>query len=99
MKHCELFHPDDHDRRLQRDGQDQRARPFGILGFVCIDGFDFYFGKGPVMTGPPTAMAAAAETVPAAVVRATFGPPTCVYRFSRYVVDAWDVNLLTKMRE
>jgi hypothetical protein len=51
------------------------------------------------MTGPSTAMAAAAETVPAAVVRATFGPPTCVYRFSRYVVDAWDVNLLTKMRE
>jgi hypothetical protein len=65
MKHCELFHPDDHDHGLQRDGQAQRARPFEILGFVCIDGFDFYFGKGPVMTGPPAAMAAAAETVPA----------------------------------
>ena len=44
-------------------------------------------------------MAVAAETVPTAVVHATLGPPVRVYRFSGYVVDAWDVNLLTKMRE
>jgi hypothetical protein len=37
--------------------------------------------------------------VPAAAVRATFGPPARVYRFDGFTVDAWDVNLLTKMRE
>ena len=51
------------------------------------------------MAGTPTAMAAAAETVPTTVVLATFGPPVCVYRFSGYIVDVWDVNLLTKMCE
>ena len=40
-----------------------------------------------------------AESVPAAAVRASFGPPARVYRFHGFTVDAWDVNLLTKMRE
>jgi len=40
----------------------------------------------------------AAEDVPAAVVRATFGRPARVYRFDGFTVDVWDVNLLTKMR-
>ena len=51
-----------------------------------------------VVRSPAATAVDAAEAVPA---RATFGPPArvyrfCVYRFSGYVVDAWDVNLLTK---
>jgi hypothetical protein len=39
-----------------------------------------------------------AESVPAAAVRSTFGAPARVYRFDGFTVDAWSVNLLTKMR-
>jgi hypothetical protein len=34
----------------------------------------------------------------AAAVRATFGQPARVYRFDGFTIEAWNVNLLTKMR-
>ena len=50
-----------------------------------------------VVTGAPAARpGAAAEVIPAAAVRATFGPPMHVYRFDGFTVAVWDVNLLTK---
>lgn len=50
-----------------------------------------------VVTGAPGARpGAAAEDIPAAAVRATFGPPMHVYRFDGFTVAVWDVNLLTK---
>jgi hypothetical protein len=53
-----------------------------------------------VVTGVPAARSgASAEAIPAAAVRATFGPPARVYRFDGFTVGVWDVNLLTKMRE
>jgi hypothetical protein len=53
-----------------------------------------------VVTGAPAARpGASAETIPAAAMRATFGPPARVYRFDGFTVGVWDVNLLTKMRE
>jgi hypothetical protein len=53
-----------------------------------------------VVTGAPAARAGApAESIPAAAVRATFGPPARVYRIDGFTVGAWGVNLLTKMRE
>jgi hypothetical protein len=52
-----------------------------------------------VVTGVPAARpGAAAESISAAAVRATFGPPARVYRFDGFTVGVWDVNLLTKMR-
>jgi hypothetical protein len=52
-----------------------------------------------VVTEAPAARpGAAAEVIPAAAVRATFGPPMHVYRFDGFTVAVWDVNLLTKMR-
>jgi hypothetical protein len=52
-----------------------------------------------VVTGAPAARpGAAGERIPAAAVRATFGPPTHVYRFDGFTVDVWNVNLLTKVR-
>ncbi|MCW2893749.1 MAG: hypothetical protein JWO75_3238 [Actinomycetia bacterium] len=38
-----------------------------------------------------------AGEIPAAAVRANFGRAAPVYRFDGFTVDAWDVNLLTKM--
>jgi hypothetical protein len=53
-----------------------------------------------LIAGAPAAMAGdAAEAIPAAAVRATFGHPARVYRFDGFTVDVWNVNLLTKMRE
>ena len=46
---------------------------------------------------PPAEAGEAVETVPAAAVRATFGPPARSYRFAGYTVLVWDVNLLTRM--
>jgi hypothetical protein len=52
-----------------------------------------------VVTRAPAARAGdAGEDIPAAAVRATFGPPARVYRFDGFTVDVWDVNLLTTMR-
>lgn len=52
-----------------------------------------------LVAGAPTARAGdAAEAIPAAAVRATFGHPARVYRFGGFTVDVWNVNLLTKMR-
>jgi hypothetical protein len=52
-----------------------------------------------VVTRAPAARPGdAAEDIPAAAVRATFGPPARVYRFDGFTVDVWGVNLLTKMR-
>jgi hypothetical protein len=39
----------------------------------------------------------AAEAIPAAAVRATFGRPARSYRFDGFTIEAWNVNLLTKM--
>ncbi len=51
-----------------------------------------------LVTGAPAARPGdAAEAIPAAAVRATFGPPARVYRFDGFTVAVWDVNLLTKM--
>ncbi len=51
------------------------------------------------MAGTPAARAGdAAPDIPAAAIRATFGPPARVYRFGGFTVDVWGVNLLTKMR-
>jgi hypothetical protein len=50
-----------------------------------------------VAAAPPARAGDAAEVVPAAAVRATFGPPARVYRFAGFAVDVWGVNLLTKM--
>jgi len=53
-----------------------------------------------LVTGTPADGAEyAAETVPQAAARATFGPPARMYRFDGYTVCVWDVNLLTKLRE
>ena len=46
---------------------------------------------------PPAESVEAAETVPDAAVRATFGPPARSYRFDGYTVLVWNVNLLTRM--
>jgi hypothetical protein len=48
---------------------------------------------------PPAESGDAAETVPDAAVRATFGPPARSYRFDGYTVLVWNVNLLTRMAE
>ncbi len=48
---------------------------------------------------PPAESGEAAETVPDAAVRATFGPPARSYRFDGYTVLVWNVNLLTRMAE
>ena len=50
-----------------------------------------------VTEAPGARPGAAAEVMPAAAVRATFGPPMHVYRFDGFAVSVWDVNLLTKM--
>ena len=51
-----------------------------------------------LVAGAPAARAGdAAEAIPAEAVRATFGHPARVYRFDGFTVDAWNVNLLTKM--
>jgi hypothetical protein len=53
-----------------------------------------------LVAGAPAPRAGdAAEAIPAAAVRATFGRPARVYRFDGFTVDVWNVNLLTKMRE
>jgi hypothetical protein len=41
----------------------------------------------------------AAQVVPGAAVRATFGAPARIYRFAGYTVMAWNVNLLTQLRK
>jgi len=46
---------------------------------------------------PPAQPGDAADTVPDAAVRATFGPPARTYRFDGYTVLVWNVNLLTRM--
>jgi hypothetical protein len=52
-----------------------------------------------LITGAPAARAGdAAEAIPAAAVRATFGRPARSYRFDGFTVEVWNVNLLTKMR-
>jgi hypothetical protein len=52
-----------------------------------------------LITGAPAARAGdAAEAIPAAAVRATFGQPARMYRFDGFTIEAWNVNLLTKMR-
>ena len=52
-----------------------------------------------LITGAPAARAGdAPEAIPAAAVRATFGQPARVYRFDGFTIEAWSVNLLTKMR-
>ena len=52
-----------------------------------------------LIAGAPAARAGdAAEAIPAAAVRATFGRPARVYRFDGFTVDVWNVNLLTKTR-
>ena len=48
---------------------------------------------------PPAQSGDAAQTVPDAAVRATFGPPARTYRFDGYTVLVWNVNLLTRMAE
>jgi hypothetical protein len=48
---------------------------------------------------PPAESGDAAQTVPDAAVRATFGPPARSYRFDGYTVLVWNVNLLTRMAE
>jgi len=53
-----------------------------------------------LVTGTPTdGDGYAAEEMPTAAVRATFGRPARVYRFDGYTVGVWNVNLLTKLRE
>jgi hypothetical protein len=53
-----------------------------------------------LVTGVPAdGVGYAAESVPSAAVRATFGRPARVYRFDGYTVGVWNVNLLTKLRE
>jgi hypothetical protein len=53
-----------------------------------------------LVTGAPAdGVGYAAESVPSAAVRATFGRPARVYRFDGYTVGVWNVNLLTKLRE
>jgi hypothetical protein len=52
-----------------------------------------------LIAGAPAARAGdAAEAIPAAAVRATFGRPARSYRFDGFTVEVWNVNLLTKMR-
>jgi len=51
-----------------------------------------------LIAGAPAARAGdAAGAVPAAAVRATFGRPARSYRFDGFTIEAWNVNLLTKM--
>jgi hypothetical protein len=51
-----------------------------------------------LITGAPAARAGdAPEAIPAAAVLATFGQPTRMYRFDGFTIEAWNVNLLTKM--
>ena len=51
-----------------------------------------------LITGAPAARAGdAPEAIPAAAVRATFGQPARMYRFDGFTIEAWNVNLLTKM--
>jgi hypothetical protein len=50
-----------------------------------------------VVRVPPAQPGDAAETVPDAAARATFGPPARTYRFDGYTVLVWNVNLLTRM--
>jgi hypothetical protein len=51
-----------------------------------------------LIAGAPAARAGdAAEAIPAATARATFGRPTRSYRFDGFTIEAWNVNLLTKM--
>jgi hypothetical protein len=52
-----------------------------------------------VVGGPADGAGYAPEDIPAAVVRATFGMPTVMYRFDGFTVDTWNVNLLTKLRK
>ena len=52
-----------------------------------------------VAATPPGPAGDPAEGVPGGAVRATFGAPKHVYRFSGYAIDVWDVNLLTKLRK
>ncbi|MGH3210703.1 MAG: hypothetical protein ACRDNO_23410, partial [Trebonia sp.] len=52
-----------------------------------------------LIAGAPAARSGdAAEAIPAAAVRATFGRPALVYRFDGFTIEVWNVNLLTKMR-
>lgn len=51
-----------------------------------------------LIAGAPAARAGdAADAIPAAAVRATFGRPARSYRFDGFTIEAWNVNLLTKM--
>ena len=51
-----------------------------------------------LIAGAPAARSGdAAEAITAAAVRATFGRPARSYRFDGFTIEAWNVNLLTKM--
>jgi hypothetical protein len=88
--------------RVGRTGQGGRVERVGVLRYQSTaDAYDprLHDANFLVTGAPADGDGYAAESVPSAAVRATFGRPARVYRFDGYTVGIWNVNLLTKLRE